>query len=118
MANATSSHRTEPMARVYMIRHGKPSGAWGQDPDPDPGLDPAGKAQAEAAADALMALPEAERPTRVFSSPLRRPHRRGGRDRPPFRRNPIAQGAERGRARALAAPGLRRPLGRHEGRPG
>src|SRR5215831_14817601 len=60
------------MARIYMIRHGKPSSAWGQHPDPDPGLDDAGKAQAEAAADALMALPLGERPTRVLSSPLRR----------------------------------------------
>jgi broad specificity phosphatase PhoE len=60
------------MARLYMIRHGKPSSAWGQDPDPDPGLDDAGKAQAKAAADALMALPADQRPIRVFSSPLRR----------------------------------------------
>jgi len=27
------------MARLYMIRHGKPTAAWGQNPDPDPGLD-------------------------------------------------------------------------------
>ena len=60
------------MARLYMIRHGKPSSAWGQDPNPDPGLDEAGQAQAKAAADALMALPVGQRPTRVFSSPLRR----------------------------------------------
>jgi broad specificity phosphatase PhoE len=60
------------MARLYMIRHGKPSSAWGQDPDPDPGLDETGQAQARAAAAALMALPAGERPTRVFSSPLRR----------------------------------------------
>jgi broad specificity phosphatase PhoE len=60
------------MTHLYMIRHGKPSATWGQDPDPDPGLDAAGKAQAEAAADALMALPAGQRPTRVFSSPLRR----------------------------------------------
>jgi broad specificity phosphatase PhoE len=60
------------MTRVYMIRHGKPSATWGQEADPDPGLDAAGKAQAEGAADALMALPPSERPTRVFSSPLRR----------------------------------------------
>jgi broad specificity phosphatase PhoE len=60
------------MSHLYMIRHGKPSSAWGQDPDPDPGLDPAGRAQAEAAAAALMALPASQRPTRVFSSPLRR----------------------------------------------
>jgi len=60
------------MTRVYMIRHGKPLATWGQDADPDPGLDATGKAQAEAAADALMALPMNERPTRVFASPLRR----------------------------------------------
>jgi broad specificity phosphatase PhoE len=60
------------MTRLYVIRHGKPSSTWGEKADPDPGLDGAGKAQAEAAADALMALPEADRPTRVFSSPLRR----------------------------------------------
>jgi broad specificity phosphatase PhoE len=58
--------------RLYVIRHGKPSSTWGQHPDPDPGLDEAGHAQAEAAADALMALPADVRPTRVFSSPLRR----------------------------------------------
>ncbi|MFZ5669726.1 MAG: histidine phosphatase family protein [Pseudomonadota bacterium] len=57
--------------RIYMIRHGKPSAAWG-DADNDPGLDEAGQAQARAAAEALLALPEAERPTRVVSSPLRR----------------------------------------------
>jgi broad specificity phosphatase PhoE len=60
------------MTRVYMIRHGKPSSTWGEDADPDPGLDDAGKAQAEKAADALMALAPEHRPTRVFSSPLRR----------------------------------------------
>jgi broad specificity phosphatase PhoE len=60
------------MTYLYMIRHGKPSSAWGQSPDPDPGLDDAGRAQAEAAAQFLMALPEAERPTRVACSPLRR----------------------------------------------
>jgi broad specificity phosphatase PhoE len=60
------------MTRLYMIRHGKPSSTWGQEADPDPGLDDAGRAQAEAAADALMALPAGARPTQVFSSPLRR----------------------------------------------
>ena len=60
------------MTRTYMIRHGKPSSTWGEQADPDPGLDAAGKGQAEAAADALMALPPGQRPTRVFSSPLRR----------------------------------------------
>jgi broad specificity phosphatase PhoE len=60
------------MTRLYVIRHGKPSSSWGEEADPDPGLDAAGKAQAEAAADALMALPAADRPTQVLSSPLRR----------------------------------------------
>ncbi|HEX4198537.1 MAG TPA: histidine phosphatase family protein [Caulobacteraceae bacterium] len=60
------------MARLYMIRHGKPSAVWGQNPDPDPGLDETGQAQARAAAEALMALPADQRPTRVLSSPLRR----------------------------------------------
>jgi broad specificity phosphatase PhoE len=57
------------MSRVYLIRHGKPSSTWGE-ADHDPGLDETGKAQARAAAEALMALPE--RPQRVVSSPLRR----------------------------------------------
>ena len=60
------------MTRAYMIRHGKPSSVWGQHPDPDPGLDETGAGQARAAADALMELPVGDRPTRVFSSPLRR----------------------------------------------
>jgi broad specificity phosphatase PhoE len=60
------------MTRTFMIRHGKPASTWGENADPDPGLDDAGRAQAEAAADALMALPEAERPRRVFASALRR----------------------------------------------
>jgi broad specificity phosphatase PhoE len=60
------------MTRVYMIRHGKPAAVWGQDGAADPGLDEAGRAQAEAAADALLALPDHERPSIVVSSPLRR----------------------------------------------
>lgn len=60
------------MTRTFMIRHGKPLSTWGQDADPDPGLDGAGKAQAEAAAERLMALGEGVRPERVFASPLRR----------------------------------------------
>jgi broad specificity phosphatase PhoE len=60
------------MAHLYMIRHGKPSSPWGQDPDTDPGLDETGLTQAKAAAAALLALPAGRRPTRVFSSPLRR----------------------------------------------
>jgi broad specificity phosphatase PhoE len=59
------------MSRVYLIRHAKPSAVWGGDDD-DPGLDETGRRQAEAAARALLALPERERPTRVVSSPLRR----------------------------------------------
>ncbi len=59
------------MARVYMIRHGKPASGWGDHgADPDPGLDDTGRAQAEAARTALLALPA--RPTAVFTSPLRR----------------------------------------------
>jgi len=60
------------MPHLYMIRHGRPSTGWGEQVDPDPGLDPAGEAQAKAAAETLLALPEAARPTRVLSSPLRR----------------------------------------------
>lgn len=59
------------MSRLYLIRHGKPAAVWGE-ADDDPGLDDAGRAQAEAARDLLLALPEAERPTKVVSSPLRR----------------------------------------------
>jgi broad specificity phosphatase PhoE len=59
------------MARLYLIRHGKPSATWGGDDD-DPGLDETGQAQARAARDWLMALPAHERPTKVVSSPLRR----------------------------------------------
>ena len=59
------------MTQLYLIRHGKPAATWG-DVDEDPGLDEAGQAQAEAARDYLMALPEEMRPTKVVSSPLRR----------------------------------------------
>ena len=59
------------MSRVYLIRHARPSATWGGDDD-DPGLDAVGQGQAEAAAKALLALPQGERPTRVVSSPLRR----------------------------------------------
>jgi broad specificity phosphatase PhoE len=59
------------MARLYLIRHGKPSATWGSDDD-DPGLDATGQAQARAAREWLLALPAAERPTKVVSSPLRR----------------------------------------------
>lgn len=59
------------MARLYLIRHGKPSASWGEEDD-DPGLDAVGAAQARAARDWLMALPSGERPRLVVSSPLRR----------------------------------------------
>ena len=59
------------MARLYLIRHGKPASTWGGDDD-DPGLDETGQAQARAARDWLMALPAGERISRVVSSPLRR----------------------------------------------
>src|SRR4051812_5660010 len=59
------------MARLYLIRHGRPSATWGGHDD-DPGLDGAGRAQAEAARDWLLSRPQDERPTRVVSSPLRR----------------------------------------------
>lgn len=59
------------MSRVYLIRHARPSAGWGG-ADDDPGLDATGQAQAKAARDRLLALPEGLRPTRVISSPLRR----------------------------------------------
>ena len=59
------------MSRIHMIRHGRPASTWG-DADPDPGLDAMGAGQAKAVAEALLALPVSERPTRVISSPLRR----------------------------------------------
>ncbi|MDB5482207.1 MAG: histidine phosphatase family protein [Caulobacteraceae bacterium] len=55
---------------LYLIRHGKPAAAWGD--DEDPGLDETGHGQARAIAERLTALPEAERPRAVVSSPLRR----------------------------------------------
>ena len=60
------------MPRLYMIRHGRPSSGWGDAPDADPGLDEAGRAQAQAARDWLTAQPPEWRPKRVVSSPLRR----------------------------------------------
>jgi len=59
------------MQRLFLIRHGKPAAVWGE-ADEDPGLDDAGRAQAEAARDFLLFLPEDQRPSRVVSSPLRR----------------------------------------------
>src|SRR5687767_4468791 len=59
------------MARLYLIRHGRPSSTWGGH-DEDPGLDEAGASQARAARDWLLSRPAGERPTLVVSSPLRR----------------------------------------------
>lgn len=59
------------MARLYLIRHGRPASTWGGHDD-DPGLDDVGREQACAARDWLLARPEAERPALVVSSPLRR----------------------------------------------
>ncbi len=59
------------MPRLYLIRHGKPAASWGGHDD-DPGLDDTGRAQALAARDTLLTLPEAQRPRRVVSSPLAR----------------------------------------------
>jgi broad specificity phosphatase PhoE len=59
------------MRRLFIIRHGRPSGAWGGE-DGDPGLDPAGVRQAVEAAVALLSRPANERPRAVVSSPLRR----------------------------------------------
>lgn len=54
------------MALVYLVRHGKAAAAW--DADPDPGLDPLGRDQAEAMATALAA----KGPLPLLASPLRR----------------------------------------------
>lgn len=59
------------MARLYLIRHGKPASTWWAG-DGDPGLDGQGVDQANAVRDWLLALPQGERPLRVVSSPLRR----------------------------------------------
>jgi len=59
------------MARLYLIRHGRPSSTWGGHDD-DPGLDDAGLGQARAARDWLLSRPAGERPSLVVSSPLRR----------------------------------------------
>ena len=53
-------------ARVVLVRHGRPTAGWGD--DPDPGLSPHGIAQAEAMADALGSVG----PLPVLVSPLRR----------------------------------------------
>lgn len=56
------------MPRLFLVRHGKPSVAWGDSGAADPGLDDTGRAQAEAMAGALAPLG----PLPVVVSPLRR----------------------------------------------
>jgi broad specificity phosphatase PhoE len=56
------------MARLYIIRHGEPTGSWGTSPDPDPGLSDLGKEQAKTAADRLRLLT----PRQIVTSPLKR----------------------------------------------
>jgi broad specificity phosphatase PhoE len=63
MSDPQHEHR---LARVVLVRHGRATGGW--DDDPDPGLDALGAQQAEANADVLAPLG----PWPVFSSPLRR----------------------------------------------
>lgn len=55
------------MARVFLIRHGRPSEVWGGGGS-DPGLSELGQAQAEAAAASLKAFGDLQ----VVSSPMRR----------------------------------------------
>ena len=55
-----------------MIRHAKPASGWSDNLDPDPGLDVQGRAQADAVSRYLLTIPDAFRPERVVSSPLRR----------------------------------------------
>jgi broad specificity phosphatase PhoE len=59
------------MSRVFIIRHARPSAAWGG-ADVDPGLDEMGRRQAVEAAGVLAGLPPDERPVAIASSPLRR----------------------------------------------
>src|SRR5882672_9191898 len=56
------------MARLYLVRHGEPSGTWTD--ARDPGLSPLGHEQAKAAAEALGAFGRLA----VVTSPLRRAH--------------------------------------------
>ena len=57
--------------RVYLVRHARPSAAWGGAAE-DPGLDDLGVTQAQSAARELLGLPPSERPRSVVSSPMRR----------------------------------------------
>lgn len=54
------------MARIYLVRHGKAKGQWGE--ERDPGLDPMGREQARTAARSLAPLG----PLKIVSSPYAR----------------------------------------------
>lgn len=54
------------MARLYLVRHGEPSGTWAD--SADPGLTELGRAQAQVAADRLRLV----QPKQIVTSPLRR----------------------------------------------
>ncbi|MBK5289681.1 MAG: histidine phosphatase family protein [Acidimicrobiia bacterium] len=54
------------MPRLVLVRHGRPDGTWGR--DPDPGLDATGRQQASAVATVLSGLG----PLPIVVSPLRR----------------------------------------------
>ncbi len=55
------------MARLYLVRHAHPSAGWGE--DADPGLDAAGREQAEATARKLATTLDS---MPIYTSPLRR----------------------------------------------
>jgi probable phosphoglycerate mutase len=57
------------MARIHLVRHGRASGGW--DDDPDPGLDDVGRRQAARLAERL-ASPGDLTPPVLVTSPLRR----------------------------------------------
>jgi broad specificity phosphatase PhoE len=61
------------MRLVHLIRHGEPASGWGEaGGSPDPGLTDKGRAQAQAAAGFLLAMPQEARPLRILTSPLQR----------------------------------------------
>jgi len=60
------------MPRLHLVRHGRATGGYGD--DPDPGLDELGRAQAAAAAEVLAPLG----PIPIITSPLRRARETAG----------------------------------------
>src|SRR4051812_24326695 len=63
---ARSHHGVCRLARLYLVRHGKPAAVWGE--TADPGLDQEGQLQADAVAVRLGMLG----PMPMLVSPLRR----------------------------------------------